>query len=464
MTSYTPRKDILKEKNLLNKDSDVNIGFSDLPNQIHRRTIKKAFEFTLLVCGESGLGKSTCINSMFFTDIYSDEFPGPSKRLSKTVKVETNKVLLKEKNVNLALTVVDTPGFACSVNNSNCWVPITDYIENRYEEYLNAETRLHRKHIPDNRVHCCLYFIYPSGHSLKQIDIDCMLNLHDKVNIIPVIAKADTLTPEECTQFKKNVLNDINSNKIRIYEFPDYDEENSESFKLQRQYKNKIPFAVVGSNYVVELNNERRRERKYPWGSIDIENQDHCDFVALRSMIIKYYMLDLLDTTNNVHYENYRCRKLSAIGADKIGSNVALETNRNPLALMEAEKKEHEAKIKKMEQEMEEVFEKKVKEKLQKLKDNENDLIERQEKMNREIELQKIKLEEKRQMFEKERAAFELVSGDMEEINRVNTMELNAKENRAHGSASSLLNIFGSKSLKSLKDLKAGTKAWKDSI
>ena len=37
---------------------------------------------------------------MFFTEIYSDEFPGPSKRPAKTVKVDTNKVLLKEKNVN----------------------------------------------------------------------------------------------------------------------------------------------------------------------------------------------------------------------------------------------------------------------------------------------------------------------------------------------------------------------------
>lgn len=57
--SYTPRKDIalLKEKNLLNKDGEAHVGFSDLPNQIHRRTIKKAFEFTLLVCG-----KFTCCN------------------------------------------------------------------------------------------------------------------------------------------------------------------------------------------------------------------------------------------------------------------------------------------------------------------------------------------------------------------------------------------------------------------
>lgn len=28
-------------------------------------------------------------------------------------------------------------------------------------------------------------------------------------------------------------------------------------------------------------------------------------------------MLDLVETTNYVHYENYRCRKLSGIGVDK---------------------------------------------------------------------------------------------------------------------------------------------------
>lgn len=32
-----------------------------------------------------------------------------------------------------------------------------------------------------------------------------MKRLHEKVNIIPLIAKADTLTPEECQQFKKQV-------------------------------------------------------------------------------------------------------------------------------------------------------------------------------------------------------------------------------------------------------------------
>lgn len=69
--------------------------------------------------GESGLGKSTLINSMFLADIYSAEYPGPSHRVKKTVAVETSKVLLKENGVNLTLTVVDTPGFGDAVDNSN---------------------------------------------------------------------------------------------------------------------------------------------------------------------------------------------------------------------------------------------------------------------------------------------------------------------------------------------------------
>ena len=60
-----------------------------------------------MVVGESGLGKSTLINSMFLTDIYQiDQMP----TVGQTLKVEAHKVKLVEEDVNLTLTVVDTPG------------------------------------------------------------------------------------------------------------------------------------------------------------------------------------------------------------------------------------------------------------------------------------------------------------------------------------------------------------------
>ncbi len=43
--------------------------------------------YIFVFAGESGLGKSTLINSMFLTDLYSAEYPGPSHRIKKTVDV-----------------------------------------------------------------------------------------------------------------------------------------------------------------------------------------------------------------------------------------------------------------------------------------------------------------------------------------------------------------------------------------
>ncbi|KMQ98028.1 protein peanut-like protein [Lasius niger] len=365
------------------KELDGYVGFANLPNQVYRKAVKKGFEFTLMVVGESGLGKSTLINSMFLADIYSAEYPGPSLRIKKTVAVETSKVLLKENGVNLTLTVVDTPGFGDAVDNSNCWVPVIDYIESKYEEFLNAESRVTRRQIPDSRVHCCLYFVAPSGHGLKPLDVEFMQRLHDKVNIIPVIAKADTMTPDECAHFKKQILNEIAQHKIKIYEFPEVEEE--EDNKFHKLLRDRVPFAVVGANAVVEHDGKKVRGRKYPWGIAEVENLEHCDFIALRNMVVRTHVQDLKDVTNNVHYENFRCRTLAGLGVDgkptKASNNLCppgvMNTFMmvwNPLAQLEEEKREHDNKMKKMETEMEQVFEMKVREKRQKLKDSEADV------------------------------------------------------------------------------------------
>ncbi|XP_044049196.1 septin-7-like isoform X3 [Siniperca chuatsi] len=412
------------------------VGFANLPNQVYRKSVKRGFEFTLMVVGESGLGKSTLINSLFLTDLYSKDYPGPSLRIKKTVQVEQSKVLIKEGGVQLTLTIVDTPGFGDAVDNSNCWQPVINYIDSKCEDFLNAESRVNRRSMPDNRVHCCLYFIAPSGHGLKPLDIEFMKRLHDKVNVIPLIAKADTLTPEECQLFKKQIMKEIQEHKIKIYEFPDT--EDDEDNKLIRKIKEKMPLAVVGSNVVIEVNGKKVRGRQYPWGvaeeGIFVENGEHCDFTVLRNMLIRTHMQDLKDVTNNVHYENYRSKKLAAVtcnGVDTSKTKGQL-TNRSPLAQMEEERREHVMKMKKMEAEMEQVFEMKVKEKKQKLKDSEAELERRHEQMKRNLEAQYKELEEKRRVFEDEKANWEAQQRILEQqkLDASKTMEKNKKKGK----------------------------------
>lgn len=385
------------------------VGFANLPNQVFRKSVKKGFEFTVMVVGESGLGKSTLLNSLFLTDIYTPaSYPGVEERLKKTVAVKPSTVEMKEGGVRLRLTVVDTPGFGDAVDNTDCWNPVIEYIDSQFEEYLNAESKVYRTPFPDDRVHCCLYFIAPTGHCLKPLDIEFMKRLHNKVNIVPVIAKADTLTQEECSKFKKKILKEIEENDIGIYKFPELGGEDDEDVAAVSM-KDRIPFAVVGSNTVLEVNGRRVRARVYPWGVAEVENVDHCDFVALRNMLIRTHMQDLKDVTNDIHYENYRCGKLAAmtVGSPTSQPNSNMSFSRSPLEQLEAEKEERELKLKKMQQDMEQVFELKVKEKKKKLKDSEAELSKKNEQMWKQLDQQNKELEEKRKQFEKEKAQYE---------------------------------------------------------
>ena len=47
-----------------------------------------------------------------------------------------------------------------------------------------------------------------------------MKKLDRHVNIIPIIAKADTIAKNELVKFKQNILRDIAAYNIKIYQFP----------------------------------------------------------------------------------------------------------------------------------------------------------------------------------------------------------------------------------------------------
>ena len=47
------------------------VGFGSLPDQVYRRAVRKGFEFSLMVVGESGLGKVNSIEKYHRADMKS---------------------------------------------------------------------------------------------------------------------------------------------------------------------------------------------------------------------------------------------------------------------------------------------------------------------------------------------------------------------------------------------------------
>ncbi|EMP25051.1 Septin-1 [Chelonia mydas] len=169
------------------------VGFATLPNQLHRKSVKKGFDFTLMVAA----------------------------------------VELEEGGVRVKLTVVDTPGFGDAVDNADCWGSIVDYIDQQFEQFFRDESGLNRKNITDGRVHCCLYFLSPFGHGLRPLDVAFLRAVQHKVNIVPVIGRADVLTPREVGIMKEKIRQQLEENAISIYQFPDCDSDEDEDFKAQ---------------------------------------------------------------------------------------------------------------------------------------------------------------------------------------------------------------------------------------
>lgn len=176
--------------------------------------------------GESGLGKTTFINTLFSTTIneYQNQAKRRDKQLSKTVNINLVRASLEEKGFKLNLTAIDTPGFGDYIDNTDASTPIIQFVDEQNDAYMNHELGKDREEnsssFVDLRVHVCLYFIPPTGHTLRPLDIQVMKQLGQRCNLIPVIAKADTLTPAAIAAFKDRIRDCIAVNNIQVYSAP----------------------------------------------------------------------------------------------------------------------------------------------------------------------------------------------------------------------------------------------------
>lgn len=139
-----------------------------------------------------------------------------------------------------------------------------------------------------------------------------MRRLSPRVNVIPVIGKADSLTPLELAESKKLIMEDIEHYRIPVYNFPyDIEEDDEDTVEENAELRGLMPFAIVGSEEVVEVDGRRVRARQYPWGTVEVDNPRHSDFLAIRSALLHSHLADLKEITHDFLYENYRTEKLS---------------------------------------------------------------------------------------------------------------------------------------------------------
>jgi len=146
------------------------VGIANLPNQRYKIVSNQGATFTLMVAGESGLGKTTFVNTLFQSALKqhddANERHNKFTNAHQTVDISIVRAILEEKNFKIRLNIIDTPGFGNNVSNQDLWTPIIDFIDDQHEAYMKQEKQPSRGDKKDLRVHACLYFIRPIGHSL----------------------------------------------------------------------------------------------------------------------------------------------------------------------------------------------------------------------------------------------------------------------------------------------------------
>jgi septin 3/9/12 len=293
---------------------DSYVGFDTITQQIQKKSVKRGFQFNVICVGQTGLGKSTLINTLFASHLIDSKgrmFPDEEVRTTTTIHPVSHTI--EENGVRLRLNIVDTPGYGDLINNERCWDPIVKYIKDQHSAYLRKELTAQReRYLQDTRIHCCLFFIQPSGHALKPIDIVVLKKLSEFVNVVPVIAKSDSLTLEERAAFKERIKAEFQFHNLRMYPYEN-EEDDQDEVAHKNHINDLIPFAVIGSERTVVVNGQNVRGRQTKWGVINVEDENHCEFIHLRNFLTRTHLQDLIETTAQIHYESFRAKQLLAL-------------------------------------------------------------------------------------------------------------------------------------------------------
>jgi hypothetical protein len=252
---------------------------------------------------------------------------------------------------------------------------MTAFVEAKFEDTFVEEQKVMRSPgVRDTHIHCVLLILDPvrldttitasltgggksaTGSLDNDLDLQVMRSLWGKTTVIPVIAKADTLTTGHMTYLKKAVWQSIKKSKLdplEALELEGDDEDDSEDDEdkdsdLEEEAADTVPSLTATSTkkshkrhsslsaltldddipYLpmsilspdaydlppyARANPTQPPGRRFPWGFADPMNSDHCDFGRLRDSIFREWRADLRELSRAKWYENWRTSRLKKI-------------------------------------------------------------------------------------------------------------------------------------------------------
>lgn len=270
----------------------------------HQQALEQYGEsITIMVVGETGVGKTSLLANLLHQQL---EWPSGERTLGVRVKVV--KLSLggdEEKGVPFEARLVDSPGWGDTLSLRRNFRLVTNYIDGTHMQQLRCESAVRRTVRPahaasQQHVDVVLYVFSP--HRCKGVDMAFLSKLHRRVAIVPVLAKADTMTTTELAIFRDEVTSALRAARIEVAH---------------------PPVAVIFAD-------PQRLDsgRVYPWGVAKSEDpkSTHSELPLLRSFLLTDGLLQLKQQSQ-LHYENFRSRALrrkSLVDTSKLSAATGL--------------------------------------------------------------------------------------------------------------------------------------------
>lgn len=255
------------------------VGIGSYSNHFLQRSRREGADFNLLVIGPAGCGKSTLLSNVYNQEI----LPADRRRYTRVpngVEFIEHEAEVSEAGVALRLKVTEVLGygelsfgFGSAQSQREKIQKIVKNVEDKHRKFFDSENYAKRSinspkaPTKDQLYHAAVVFIQPQRNlNVSPIDIALLQALQARVNVIPVIAKADSYIGEELCRIKANLKRAFSESKILL--FPNITDVSDDDWVIKEavEVRSHCPFLTIAAQPENGV-----RLRQYPWGLISID-------------------------------------------------------------------------------------------------------------------------------------------------------------------------------------------------